>query len=560
MKIYQKLSRIGTITTVCLISYCFVTAQTYNSNVGGYNGGYGQVYQTFGLAQVTINMQNTTQMQIQKLMMQQAMEKKWGKEAVAKVQSGSNSNSAKNQSTALKNAPKSSAFFTPNSTSDNFKIIADTVGQNAEQRQLFKQLFVETKKGFEAEMIPKGRKNNLAAAMTFFIATTVTVYNDDPEPSEEAIENLFQALTAMYDETPEMASVPNKDKQFLHDTFVAFSGMPLAFYMEAKDKKDAEMLKLAKVVAGALLLEILKINPNDVRFEGNTLKFKNAQTATQTPKNITSQQPVTNYGITQYTTTFDDGWVATPLADYVRVVKNGVEVRLYYPDAQIDQRRPQNTSIFEPYYWDAFVKPSFSAGQILNREKERYSYGQNDNWEAAATDKQTGKRRYVGMGLANGGWTIVVNAPDKNNYYSMFPNDASFKKMLTYNKFGVAQQDLIGKWSSFDVANAQYYNIYWGDYLGMAIASTNDSFVFNSNGSYQSEHSGTSTFRGYLAHGKSTYKGTFRVNDWSFSATNRSANDPGEYSCQFEAVKGGFILHLANKTFTAMTMRLFKSR
>lgn len=59
--------------------------------------------------------------------------------------------------------------------------------------------------------------------MTFFIATTVTIYNDAPEPTEEAQEkNLFQAISAMYDETPGIASVPNKDKEFLYDTYASF--------------------------------------------------------------------------------------------------------------------------------------------------------------------------------------------------------------------------------------------------------------------------------------------------------------------------------------------------
>ena len=109
--------------------------------------------------------------------------------------------------------------------------------------------------------------------MMFFIATTVTVYHDAPEPSEEATENLFLALDAMFNEMPEMANVPNKDKQFLHDTFIGFSGLVLAGYMQAKETKDQQTLKQYRQIAGALLQEILKINPDKVSFEGNALKF-----------------------------------------------------------------------------------------------------------------------------------------------------------------------------------------------------------------------------------------------------------------------------------------------
>ena len=167
----------------------------------------------------------------------------------------------------------------------------------------------------------------------------------------------------------------------------------------------------------------------------------------------------------------------------------------------------------------------------------------------------------MGLVFNNGScWTIVVNAPDKNTYYSLFPNDASLKKMLAYNKFAVAQQDLIGKWSSFSADSIEYFSIYTGNYAGMLTASTNDSFVFSSNGTYQSEHAGTSTFRGSLSHVKSNYRGTFNVDHWNLIASNRGANDPGEFSCEFQAVKGGFILKLVNKKFTGMTMSLFKTK
>lgn len=264
----------------------FAFAQTWNSNAGGYNGGYGQVYQTFGLAQATMNMQQTTQMQIQKLMMKQAMEKKWGKKAVADAErkaansgssrttsSPSNNSSSNSSNTAQTYVSKNYAVFKP-AQNNNFQLIADTIGTTNEEKTLLTQIFTETKKAYEGEVAPKGRKNNLAAAMTFFIVANLTVYHDVPEPTDTATENLFLALNQMIDETPDMVSVPNKDKQFLHDTFVSFSGLVFATYLEAKQTNNKETLKVAQQLAGGLLQEILKINAAKVRFEGDTLKFE----------------------------------------------------------------------------------------------------------------------------------------------------------------------------------------------------------------------------------------------------------------------------------------------
>jgi hypothetical protein len=289
-----------------------------------------------------------------------------------------------------------------------------------------------------------------------------------------------------------------------------------------------------------------------IKADANKFVRKNNQTNGNQVSN-TVTQTASSHGITKATTNFDDGWTSTITNDYVQVTKNGTEVRLYYAD----------TKVIESYYWDAIVKLAYNTGELFIREKEQYSYGKQDIWEATVTNKQTGKAGYLGMRLVfnNGSCRpIVVIAPDKNTFYSLFGNDEDFIKMLNYNKFAVAQKDLIGKWKSFDAASMSYYSIYTGDYGGMSTAATNDEFIFNNNGTYQSEHTGTITFNGKVSHGKSVYKGIFSVNDWNLKASNREANDPGEFSCQFEAVKGGCMLRIINKTFTGMGMELFKSK
>ncbi len=59
-------------------------AQTWNSNAGGWNTGYGTVYGSFGSAMATQNMYNTMQLNIQRATMRQAMINKWGLAAVEK--------------------------------------------------------------------------------------------------------------------------------------------------------------------------------------------------------------------------------------------------------------------------------------------------------------------------------------------------------------------------------------------------------------------------------------------------------------------------------------------
>lgn len=265
-----------------LCSFQTANAQTWNSNAGGYNGGYGQVYQSFGLAQATINMQNTTQMQIQRAMMRQAMEKKWGKKAVANVMdkpSGNRtSNSTRNNAPATVSAqtvaaPTNYAFFKPVPGADNYKTIIDTLGSTAEEKAVLKLIFSETKKAFETQAASMNGKNNIAAALVFFIAASVTVYNDAPEPSDAATESLYRALNSVIDETPEMKDVPNADKQKLYDSLISFSGLIMSGYIQGKQTNDKELTNQYRQIAGVLIEMILKSKPNKIRFVNDTLQI-----------------------------------------------------------------------------------------------------------------------------------------------------------------------------------------------------------------------------------------------------------------------------------------------
>ena len=163
------------------------------------------------------------------------------------------------------------AFFKPDPRADSMAKIADELGSNPTERQQLRQLFDATKQAFEKEVAAKGRSNNLPAAFTFFIASTVTVYRDDPEPSDQAIDKLWDGMSGALTETPEMANLSDAEKQQLYDMLVAFSGFVLAGYMEAKTSGDADTLKVFQTLSGELIRTVLKTDPATLRFSKNGL-------------------------------------------------------------------------------------------------------------------------------------------------------------------------------------------------------------------------------------------------------------------------------------------------
>jgi hypothetical protein len=276
---------------------------------------------------------------------------------------------------------------------------------------------------------------------------------------------------------------------------------------------------------------------------------------TQPSNNQVITNKTSGNGISIGTTNFDDGWVATLAPSYVRVSKNGVEVRLYYPDENVDKNRHLSGRRFEYHYWDTWLKPDFQAGEVYERP---FEIGRDAILEAPVKYLQTGQQGYAALMLyfENGVCTPIMGfAPTKELLNQVLPNHDAFERMLKYNEFAVSATDLVGKWSSSGGASVNYYSTTTGQYVGTNTAATGDTFEFNGNGTYTSSHSFYTSGGGA---GKQNYSGKFTANIWTMNLTNRDSKDPGEFWCKFEAVKGGRVLHLKNKKFEGQRYRLFK--
>lgn len=258
----------------CALFVVPAAGQTYNSNSGGWNTGYGTVYGSFGYAMATQNIYNTTQMQIQRLQQRQMMVKQFGLAAVEKAEreakagrtSGSASTSSGGAAPQIKVAPappvRNHGIFRADPSVDTGRIMADALGSSAEEKALIKQIFTATKNAYEMQTASKGWKNNIAGGLTFFTATALTVYRDGAEPSDEAVDVFFKAVNYALDDMPEFAAVPNKDKQAFNNVMIGFSGLLLAGYTEGTQNNDAATLKLYSQLAGELIKMVLKVEPD----------------------------------------------------------------------------------------------------------------------------------------------------------------------------------------------------------------------------------------------------------------------------------------------------------
>lgn len=279
---YKNLAILVFTLAMVFVSNDIANAQTANVYGGGYSTGYGTVYGSFGQAMATQNIYNTMQMQMQKTMMRNAMIKKWGLAAVEKAEreAGTSSRSKTSGPTVSKIAVspppvvRNHGIFRPDATVDTGKAMADALAETPEEKALIKQIYTATKAAYEKEAASRGWKNNIAAGLTFFTVTAMTVYRDAEEPSDEAVVNYFKVVNGALDDIPEFATVSNKDKQGYNNMLIGFSGLLIAGYSEGKQNNDAGTLAAYKKLAGMLIEMVLKTDPENIRLENGQIAIK----------------------------------------------------------------------------------------------------------------------------------------------------------------------------------------------------------------------------------------------------------------------------------------------
>ncbi|MCM3871851.1 MAG: hypothetical protein ND895_14305 [Pyrinomonadaceae bacterium] len=275
--------KLAALTFALAFLSCGITnAQTPNAY--GYSTGYGTVYGSFGLASTMQSMYNVSRAQMQRSTARNAMIKKWGLAAVEKAEREAGSRSSTGTKTSAPSNPeifvppppvvRNHGVYRPDPSVDTGKALADNLGDTPEEKALIKRIYAATKAGYEKEAALKGWQNNIAAGLTFFTVTAMTVYHDAEEPSDEAVNTYYKVMNVALDEMPELATVASKDKQAFNNMLIGFSGMQVAVYLEAKQNNDADALATSKKLAGMLIEMILKTDPENLRIENGQIVMK----------------------------------------------------------------------------------------------------------------------------------------------------------------------------------------------------------------------------------------------------------------------------------------------
>lgn len=282
------------------------------------------------------------------------------------------------------------------------------------------------------------------------------------------------------------------------------------------------------------------------------------QAPTQTPYKPLSNAPANN-GISISTTNFDDGWVAQPFADYVKVTKGPTVVLLHYGIEVTDELRID----LEWKLFNQLVAPRYTFGDIRKYDNGGPCYFCIYFYEAHAVEKATGKKCYVGFRvITNVGVSrcIEIVSPSAQEFQKTFADQKSIENMLNYNKFAVTEKDVVGTWEETSGAAVNMYSVATGAYAGMNTSSSANKFIFKGNGQYESTHKGAFGMVGSMQFYDQKYNGNATFTNWDITLTKQFEGKTKVYWAQFEAVRAGKVLHLTNKQYTGDNFHLVKTK
>jgi hypothetical protein len=179
--------------------------------------------------------------------------------------------SSSNSAQPVAKLNETSVLFRPTGTQLKTREIADVIDAgNPETFKLLTTLLEEFDKGARAA----GHPNDLALAMSFFLATNASIYHDAGEPTDPQMVELRDTIAEALVESNALSSMSDRKKQEMYEALVLFTGLALVSYQEGKRDGNAETVKVSQKLAGQNLLAVMGISPDKITFTAQGLNIE----------------------------------------------------------------------------------------------------------------------------------------------------------------------------------------------------------------------------------------------------------------------------------------------
>jgi len=172
--------------------------------------------------------------------------------------------------------------------------IADELGAGGTpeaKKQMFDTLSLLLTE-YEKAARAKGKPNDLALALTAALVYNSSIYNGTPDPDDDRIMEIRDALAELATEAGTFASMTDRQKQELYETAVISTMLAKAGYEAARDAGDKNSMAIYRSLAGQTLQAVSGMPPEKVNLTSSP-----DQNASGTPDASPSAEPIEHWTI-----------------------------------------------------------------------------------------------------------------------------------------------------------------------------------------------------------------------------------------------------------------------
>jgi hypothetical protein len=375
----------------------------------------------------------------------------------------------------------------------------------------------------------------------------------------DAKENFDAAWETVVKEMVKVTAAPEMQPSSIEDGWEAQSGFAP---FESDGEKGIALLVTStgyQKMVNILILTNTDVYEKDMTAFLGSINFKKPTPTVNKPTTDPVKPTVTNTiakndGFAFTTTNFDDGWNSTVQEDWVEVKKGNIKILLHYPKE--GTIFPADPDPLTTAAWNILVAPRYSN---LKNYKTSYitTYDRPYLGMGYATDNTTGKQVFILLfRQGRSGWLEFVT-PDKNSFIQQYKFDPEtirwdsesdllkpLAAMVSYNKFAVVANDFKGTWTSDFTGVQQLYHVYTGNYAGMNINQSNETFQFGAANTYNWSILVVNGMVGAMKYANVKSAGKFSVlNNWQVKFSDIEGK-PKTYYAFFSCIKGARLLHL----------------
>jgi hypothetical protein len=165
--------------------------------------------------------------------------------------------------------------FRPTGTYLKTRELADQLGSTPTERAQYLTLMNNVLELYGKQAQTAGMQNDLAMALSFFFGENARIYHGLPEPPDAQFMDLRNLIARGMTEEGTLRNASDRQKQEMWETLVAYTGLTLFGYEQAKQAGQEAMASGYQKVAGQNLQVVAHLSPDTINFTANGLTISN---------------------------------------------------------------------------------------------------------------------------------------------------------------------------------------------------------------------------------------------------------------------------------------------